>query len=79
MSDASSSVCAIATHQQQSDNQIVAPLIESFSFLTLPGEIRNIVYDFATAENRDGARTDADWDESYLGLTRVCRQVRAEF
>jgi hypothetical protein len=79
MSDASSSVCAIATHQQQSNNQTVAPLTGSFSILELPGEIRSIFHDFATTENREGARSDADWDESYLGLTRECRQIRAEF
>ena len=57
-----------------------------FPFLRLPAEIRNRVYEYATAEMKRPLRLyhilpcyDRDSEHSYIGLNTICRQVRAEF
>ncbi|KAL1610715.1 hypothetical protein SLS60_002385 [Paraconiothyrium brasiliense] len=52
-----------------------------FLFLKLPAEIRNQIYELAasseqpTSIHKKPMRTDGD----YIGLARVCRQIRKEF
>lgn len=55
-----------------------------FPFLRLPAEIRNRIYEYATADIPLRLRHslpfhDRDRKQGYIGLNTVCRQVRAEF